>query len=46
MNMKWIGIVCLAFSMTYYHPCEKPMDWVFVVLFWIGLTCYVNGSEE
>lgn len=44
--MKLIGIICLGFCMAYYHPCEKPVDWVFMILFWVGLNFFVDGSED
>ena len=44
--MKWIGIICLAVCMTYYHPSENPIDYLFVFLFWIGLNLFVDGKIE
>lgn len=44
--MKWIGIICLASCMAYYHPLKKPIDYLFIILFWIGLNLFVDGKNE
>lgn len=44
--LKYIGAVCLALWNGYHHPINTKMDFVMIVLFWIGVTCFVNGYVE
>ena len=43
---KWIGITCLAFWNSYYHPMNTKTDMFMTCLFWVGITLFIKSETE